>query len=334
MKKFRAQIIFNIFTLILVVIPALSPANLCFASEEEGPTADEEIQRKLNELLHQPDSVLTKMRTFKQQDEVTPEAQEKKTEVPLSSVPSHDLSVKIYPASSFSGRFKALAVTVENHTDKTLVVDGDKAALLNTLSIATPRASVKSADTGDFADRGSGSQALSAITSAIPCATQAAIDAVGKPPTTFTGKFTSDVKATVTAALTVGAVQTAETIVKERGPIKERYEWDEQRREREDSRFGKRLLYPGDKSDGMIYFNSDVSFGSKSLAIPVASFYDQSDQTCVNVAIDFSSLESIERLERIKLPKASVSNQSENQNQTNYQPNSAYPSIKDQEKRD
>jgi hypothetical protein len=119
----------------------------------------------------------------------------------------------------------------------------------------------------------------------IACLTQANVDSIGKPPTTARAKIATDFKSTVEAALTVGAIPTAQTIIVEHGPILKRYEWDESRREHEESRFGKRLLYPGDKSDGTIYFQDGVSFDQKSLVIPVKSFYDGADQAALMQSI-------------------------------------------------
>lgn len=166
--------------------------------------------------------------------------------------------MRILKANSFSSRFKALSVRVENRTDKTIVVDGDRASIM----------------------------AQSGQDARFICASQNAIDAIGKPPSTVKGKLNSDFRATVTAALTIGAVQTAETIITEHGPIRKRYEWDEQRREREDSRFGKRMLYPGDKTDGLIFFDSTITLNKKLLTIPVTSFYDGTAQTALQKILD------------------------------------------------
>jgi hypothetical protein len=92
-------------------------------------------------------------------------------------------------------------------------------------------------------------------------------------------------KASATAAVFVGAVQTAETLKKQYGPINKRYEWDEERRENEESRFGKRLLYPGDSTDGNIYFRAGTELSGNTLTMPVKSFYDGADQASISKTI-------------------------------------------------
>jgi hypothetical protein len=218
------------------------------ATTEDTGTADQEIKKKLNELLAQPDSSLNRMKTFEKADEVQVPSLR-----PLSATVGRDIDLTVARATAFTGRFVALSVKVENKSDKTLVVDGD-------------RASLSSDDTK---------------VASIACLTQANVDAIGKPPTTAKAKITTDFKSTVEAALTLGAIPTAQTIIVEHGPILKRYEWDESRREHEEARFGKRLLYPGDKSDGMIYFKDGISFDQKSLVIPVKSFYDGADQAAL-----------------------------------------------------
>jgi hypothetical protein len=218
------------------------------ATSDDSGTADQEIKKKLNELLSQPDSSLNKMKTFEKKDEVQVPVLR-----PLSATVGREIDLTVARATAFTGRFVALSVKVENKSDKTLVIDGD-------------RASLSSDDTK---------------VASIACLTQANVDAIGKPPTTAKAKITTDFKSTIEAALTVGAIPTAQTIIVEHGPILKRYEWDESRREHEETRFGKRLLYPGDKSDGTIYFKDGTSFDQKSLVIPVKSFYDGADQAAL-----------------------------------------------------
>jgi hypothetical protein len=229
------------------------------ATTDDSGSADQEIKKKLNELLTQPDSSLNKMKTFERADEVQVPALR-----PLSATVGREIDFTVARATAFTGRFVALSVKVENKSDKTLVVDGDRASL--------------SSDDPKVAS--------------IACLTQTNVDAIGKPPTSAKAKIATDFKSTIAAALTVGAVPTAQTIIVEHGPILKRYEWDEQRRQHEENRFGKRLLYPGDKSDGMVYFTDGTTFDQKSLTIPVKSFYDGADQASLIQSIPAASYTS------------------------------------------
>jgi hypothetical protein len=184
----------------------------------------------------------------------------KPSEKPLSAIIGREVDFDIYPGRAPSKQMKALHVKVQNRSDEPLVFDGDHSLI---------------------ASKENGSQI--AI-----CITQMALDSVGRPPTTFKGRLSSDLKATVTAAATVGAVQTAETLKKQYGPITKRYEWDEERRQNEESRFGRRLLYPGDTTDGNIYFKAGTQFSGNTLTMPVKSFYDGSDQASLSKPIPVS----------------------------------------------
>jgi hypothetical protein len=182
------------------------------------------------------------------------------SEKPLSAIIGREVDFDIYPGRAPSKQMKALHVKVQNRSDEPLVFDGDHSLI---------------------ASKENGSQI--AI-----CITQMQLDSVGRPPTTFSGRLSSDLKATVTAAATVGAVQTAETLKKQYGPITKRYEWDEERRQNEESRFGRRLLYPGDSTDGNIYFRVGTQFSGNTLTMPVKSFYDGSDQASLSKPIPVS----------------------------------------------
>lgn len=181
---------------------------------------------------------------------------------PLSAIVGRDIDFDIKPGSAPSKEMRALRVKVHNRSDEPLIFDGDRSSLVASSNLASAVAH---------------------------CISQNELDAVGRPPTTFKGKFASDLAAVATAAPSVGIVQTLETIKIEHGPIAGRYEWDEARRTHEESRFGRRLVYPGDSTDGNIYFSADTPFEGRLLSIPVKSFYDNSDQAAVTKLIESSN---------------------------------------------
>jgi hypothetical protein len=180
----------------------------------------------------------------------------------LSAIVGREIEIRVTRGTAPSKKMKAIHVSVQNKSDQPLVFEGGSSTLE---SMAKP----------GYAQ------------SVIRCISQDRLDSLKRPPTTFKGKLVSDTKATLTAAASVGAVQTAEGILNEHGPILKRYEWDEERRENEESRFGKRLLYPGDLSAGEIYFPFDTSFEGMILKMPVKSFYDGSAQASVTKVLPF-----------------------------------------------
>ena len=89
----------------------------------------------------------------------------------------------------------------------------------------------------------------------------------------------------MTAAVSVGIVQTAETMKREAGPIENRYEYDHARQKNEESRFGRRLVYPGDSTDGQIYFDSNVPLEDAVLELPIKLFYDSTTEATLGKPI-------------------------------------------------
>jgi hypothetical protein len=90
------------------------------------------------------------------------------------------------------------------------------------------------------------------------------------PPTGFKAQLKRDLRDTVTAAVTVGAVQTIQGFKTQRAPILKRYGVDEERRQNEIIRFGKRLLWPGDTSHGVIYFKTTTPMSGGLLEMPIS----------------------------------------------------------------
>jgi hypothetical protein len=223
-------------------------------SNSNGPNNSAQTTKNANDPVKQQ----AQLRGYNDLPQASTTNGTKPIDKPLSAIIGRDVDFSIYPGRAPSKQMKALHVKVQNRSDEPLVFDGDHSLIAsNGNQIAT-------------------------------CITQMELDSVGRPPTTFTGRLSSDLKASVTAAATVGAVQTAETLKKQYGPITKRYEWDEERRQNEESRFGRRLLYPGDTTDGNIYFKAGTSFSGNTLTMPVKSFYDGSDQASLSKPIPAS----------------------------------------------
>ncbi len=77
--------------------------------------------------------------------------------------------------------------------------------------------------------------------------------------------------------LTVGAVPTVKDFITMKKPISKRYGPDERRRIVEASRFGKRILWPHDKTSGILYFQTKDNFAGVKLQIPVNTLFDKPD---------------------------------------------------------
>jgi hypothetical protein len=178
-----------------------------------------------------------------------------KTKQPLQAIVGVQATLTIMPGQVQLKKFRGLKIRVTNDTDRPIVFDGDNA-------VAT------------------------AGGASYNTATLVQLEELNRLPHTFAQKLSSDLKATTTATVTVGAVQTAEGIKSQFGPILPRYEGDERRRELEDSRFGKRVVYPGENSEGVVYFQTDASLQGAVLQLPTASLYDNNDKAEVSQRID------------------------------------------------
>jgi hypothetical protein len=79
------------------------------------------------------------------------------------------------------------------------------------------------------------------------------------------------------AAVTVGAVPTISDIKNAKRPVLDRYGHDEERRSVEASRFGRRILWPHQKTQGIVFFETDDPLGSARIDIPATTLFDQKD---------------------------------------------------------
>ena len=177
--------------------------------------------------------------------------QSKKTEQPLQAIIQMQANLQILSGDIVLKKFRGLKIRVTNNTDRPLIFDGDSAT-------ATIQGATKN------------------------CASLVQMEEINRLPHTFGQKLSSDLKATTTAAVTVGAVQTAEGFKKQFGPILPRYERDERRREVEDGRFGQRVIYPGDFSEGIVYFLTNESLQGSSIKVPATSLYDNKDKAALD----------------------------------------------------
>jgi hypothetical protein len=188
--------------------------------------------------------------SFNSQDPVTTigSKPDSNKQLPLTSVIGADASMSIQPNEVMLGKMRGLVVEVRNNTDRPLLFDGDHATatISGSQYTATPVSSISDSVT---------------------------------PDRTKKQVFEADVKATVTATVTVGAVQAIEGVRTQAKPVLERYGADEVRRQDEIARFGKRIVWPGDNTRGTVYFSISKSLKGASVAMPVQSMFFPNDQT-------------------------------------------------------
>lgn len=84
--------------------------------------------------------------------------------------------------------------------------------------------------------------------------------------------FGKETSAAVVAGVTIGAYPTIRDLKNQKGPILKRYGEDEQRRENLSERFGKRILWPGDISEGVIFVREGEKIDGAWVEMPVGTF--------------------------------------------------------------
>lgn len=183
---------------------------------------------------------------------VTPGMRPATVSEPLSQVISTKVMGQVDATNRNRGKFQGVAITITNNSDRAVLFDGDGAQLT---------------DAG--------------VT--LSCISLADLGKLSVLPEQSNRKFVTDLKATTSAALSIGWVQTIRDQKQGSGPIVAatggRYGLDEQRRYDELSRFGKRVLWPGEKTSGVIYFNGNMQLDSGTLAIPAYSYYNHDDRS-------------------------------------------------------
>lgn len=169
-----------------------------------------------------------------------------KPPLPLTAVISNVI-LTTSPQEYLMGDFHGLKVHISNGTDRPLLFNGDKAVIKFDGQCAAP------ITVGQLQD------------------------AVCPASTTK-----EQIIGVLKVAVTVGLEPTIRDIKMEKGPILQRYGCDEKRREDEQSRFGQRILWPGDSSDGIVYFNTDRSLHGGTLELPISSLADLQDQSTLS----------------------------------------------------
>ncbi len=90
------------------------------------------------------------------------------------------------------------------------------------------------------------------------------------------GRFVTDV---APAAATLGTNLTVEDYLRMKKPIRKRYGSDQRRRMVEASRFGERILWPHQETQGILYFQSGEDLSKAKIQIPAHTLFDATDKT-------------------------------------------------------
>jgi len=168
---------------------------------------------------------------------------------PLKAYVNAGLTLQVDQRNIAFEHLNGVQITVNNQTGRPLMVDGTKATVTN------------------------GGATLTAIPVRV-------LQNAVLPKTGLEHAIASIGTNIVPAAVTIGVVPTVKDEIKFRKPVLERYGSDEQRREIESMRFGRRIIWPGQKTQGILYFQTEDSLTSSHIEIPATTLFDAQD-TCV-----------------------------------------------------
>ena len=174
---------------------------------------------------------------------VSPKNVDQKPAEPLKAYIGTTVALQVQRYDVDYDKLKGILVSVTNETNRPLVIDGNRAEA----SIAGK------------------------TTTAAPVTV---LQQIVVPP----HKVLEDILTKlVPAAVTVGAIPTYKDYKLNRKPINERYGADELRRRLEAARFGRRILWPQQKSTGVVFFDTAESLNGAALQIPAMALYDLKD---------------------------------------------------------
>ena len=155
------------------------------------------------------------------------------------------------------GKYHGFLVNVQNDTDETWVFDGNKA------TATLGKTNLQAASVEDIAR-------------------------VAMPDKGLRRELVEGTGNAVVAAVTIGGASAVKDMKSQGGPVTHRYGPDEARRIDEQSRFGRRVLLPGESSTGLLYFAKSKNSALDSLdntavsiSIPVALMYDAEDSNAI-----------------------------------------------------
>jgi hypothetical protein len=180
---------------------------------------------------------------------VKPTNRSKQAAEPLKAYINAGLTLQIDQRNISFEHLSGVQITVNNQTGRPLMVDGTKATVTN------------------------GGATLTAIPVTV-------LQKAVLPKTGLEHAMASIGTKIVPAAVTIGVVPAVKDEFKMRKPVLDRYGSDEQRREVESSRFGRRIIWPGQKTQGILYFQTEESLAGSHIQIPAATLFDTQD-ACV-----------------------------------------------------
>lgn len=173
----------------------------------------------------------------------------------LAEISREQVLLKIDARDVPANRWKGVHVQIINNTKHSIVCDGDNAAI------------------------SSDNARISALSMNTIASTIVAPDNPGRG-------LISKTAGTARAAVTIGGAQAVHGQIQQWGPVLDRYGWDEKRREVQVNRLGKRALYPGECTEGNIFFAKRLPVGAITVQVPIFILYNEKDSAIVSATLE------------------------------------------------
>lgn len=184
---------------------------------------------------------------------LSPQAIEKHPHAPLNTVISGNLDVNLGSASVDTTGFRTIQLTVTNRTDRPIVLDGSSAVAI----VGGAR---------------------------LNCAPMSKIEPKIPAPDNPAHKYLKDVRSSISAFATVGGLQTLEDKLNDMQEVRKHYGFDEARREELESRFGRRILFPGESTTGTLFLKTKQNLKNATVELPICSLGDKNDSASISVS--------------------------------------------------
>jgi hypothetical protein len=182
---------------------------------------------------------------------VSPTEQAGSKPPPLQAFVGQSLTLTLKHSDIVLDDLQGVSVLVVNDTNRPLVLDGDNARAIGA-SASYKCAPLVTVQKSVLPIRGGRAMAKGVFTKVLP------------------------------AAATVGLEPTVKDAIRMKKPVRMRYGPDEMRRMAEASRFGSRIVWPHQKTNGIVYFDAGVPLSGVKIEIPVQTLFDPADKTLLS----------------------------------------------------
>ncbi len=172
-------------------------------------------------------------------------------QAPLKSVADSAIKIWAGPNDIVVKGKHGLRIKVTNNSDRPVLFDGEKA------SAKTLVTEYKCVDIDTF-------------------------DELNMVPPTFRSTLSADAGSAVAPKLPVATKSGKLSLLDSNKSVLPSLDKDMQRKQSEQERFGQRILWPGDSSEGIILFPAEESLVGAVVSLPICSFFDSADQASVS----------------------------------------------------